>query len=122
MSKAFSLLAILLFVPLVSTAIAADVQDVLIDPMRPDDQAVAITQDKQPQASKKIIKPAHSNLWLQSIQLGAGERSATINGKLLKIGDKIGRAKVIAIEHNQVKLLRAGEQINLMFLPRTIKR
>ncbi len=113
MPRIFYPLLILLIMPLASIAIER------VDPMRPDDQSAA--KERLPGKSTATKKPAHLNLWLQSIQLGDTERTATINGKLLKVGDRIGGARVVAIEHNRVKLRRGREQINLMFLPRIIK-
>lgn len=93
-----------------------------VDPMRPDEQAET-TKSGVGTDSKAVTKaPTSISWWLQSIQIGEGERSATINGRLLKIGDKIGSARLIAIEHDRVKLRRGGKQIKLMFLPRTIKK
>jgi len=93
-----------------------------VDPMRPDDQA-GTTKNGIGTSSKAVTKAKSAiNWWLQSIQIGEGERSATINGRLLKIGDKIGGARLIAIEHDRVKLRKRGKQITLMFLPRTIKK
>ena len=93
----------------------------LSDPMRPDD-GTGITAPGKQTGATTIKAPAKINLWVQSIQIGQGERTTTINGKLLKVGDKIGGAQLIAIEHDQVKLRKGRELIKLMFLPRAIKR
>jgi len=93
----------------------------LVDPMRPEDRTWKEEQHKV-SGTPKPRAPARVELWVQSIQIGPKERSATINGKLLKIGDKISGAQLISIEHNQVRLKRGRELIKLMFLPRTIKR
>lgn len=115
MSKHLSLI-LLLVISLSAMAIEQ------VDPMRPDDQAET-TKNGVGTGSKAVTKaPTSISWWLQSIQIGERERSATINGRLLKIGDKIGSARLIAIEHDQVKLRRGGKQIKLMFLPRTIKK
>ena len=118
MSNHFSFFGVLLAISLSFSAMALE----RVDPMRPDDQAET-TKNGIGTDSKAVTKaPPPVDWWLQSIQIGERERSATINGRLLKIGDKIGSARLIAIEHDQVKLRRGGKQIKLMFLPRTIKK
>lgn len=118
MSNYFSLIGAFLAISLSSSAMATE----QVDPMRPDDMA-GTTKNSIGTGSKTVTKaPSAINWWLQSIQIGEGERSATINGRLLNIGDKIGGARLIAIEHDRVKLRKRGKQITLMFLPRTIKK
>lgn len=93
-----------------------------VDPMRPDDQAGTTSTGTPAASSVSTRPPARIELWVQSIQIGAEERSATINGRLLKVGDRIAGAQLLSIEHNQVRLKRGKEVIELMFLPRAIKR
>jgi len=108
------LLSLLLLLPLSAQAVEQ------ADPMRPDDYSGAAAISGK--TTTKIKKTNRIALWVQSIQIAQGERNATINGKLLKIGDKIRGAQLVAIEHDQVRLRKGGELIKLMFLPRTIKR
>ena len=116
MSNRLSLSIALLAISLSSSAMTMAIERV--DPMRPDDQ-----RETTRNGVKAVTRaPSPVEWWVQSIQIGEGERSATINGRLLKIGDKIGGARLIAIEHDQVKLRMGGKQIKLMFLPRTIKK
>ena len=121
MFKTYGPLLVLLLLPPLSLAVEP------ADPMRRDDQPLpvpspVVKQGKSAESSTSIKGAARHHLILQSIQLATGERSATINGKLLKVGDKIGRAQIVAIEHNSVRLRKGREEINLMFLPRSIKR
>ena len=110
-----------LFIVLITISLSSQAAE-RIDPMRPDDRA-SMQKSGDTNSTKATTKaPARVSLWLQSIQIGEAERSANINGKLLKIGDQIRGARLIAIEHNQVQLRKGGELIILKFLPRKIKR
>jgi hypothetical protein len=111
-----SLFSLLLLIPLSVQAVER------ADPMRPDDQANTPTSSAatDPKAAQKTS--SQLDLWVGSIQIGESARRATINGKLLQIGDTIRGAQLIAIEHDQVSLRRNGTLIKLKFLPRTIKQ
>jgi len=58
--------------------------------------------------SKKIDK-----LILQSIVKQSSEKNAIISGKLLKVGDKIGKYKLKRIKTNSVILMSADNKIEL---------
>ncbi|MCW8824953.1 MAG: hypothetical protein OQK78_00875 [Gammaproteobacteria bacterium] len=116
MSKHLTFLCMLLAIPF-----SADAAE-QVDPMRPDDQSIVKSTNTGSGAKAATKSSPQISLWIQSIQIGEDERSANISGKLVKVGDKIRGAQVIAIEHNQVRLRRGGELIKLKFLPRKIKR
>ncbi len=91
-----------------------------VDPMRPDN--LPRRSNNSAGIGSKTAITTETRWQLQSIQIDNGSRSATINGKRLKIGDKIGNAQLISIAYDQVKLRQGKKQFTLMFLPRTIKR
>lgn len=47
---------------------------------------------------------------LQGLRIGSSERSAVINGKLVKVGQDVDGARVIAISRKGVSLLRGSEK------------
>ncbi len=116
MSNLLSLSVVVLqLVSLASEVVAIE----QVDPMRPDNLS-SVTKGKKIKAvaSKKPVKVS---FWLQSVKIGDEQRSATINGKRMKTGDKISGARLIAIDNYQVQLRRGGRLIKLRFLPRSIK-
>lgn len=83
MSNYLTLPIAALLVSLCSVATAVE----SADPMRPDDYTRKMADGKGAKVTTK--KPAAISYWVQSIQIGDGQRSATINGRLLKVGDTI---------------------------------
>ena len=59
---------------------------------------------------------------LSSTLIAPARRLATINGKTVGVGQKIGAARVIAIDPSRVALHDGDKEIILEFLPRDIKR
>ena len=83
----------------------------LPDPTRP-------TSSKAPSSSKNSI----SNTWvLSSTLISNGRRTATINGKLVSIGQHINSAKVVSIQPNEVWLIYKQKRFRIKLLARNIK-
>lgn len=57
---------------------------------------------------------------LQSIIISNSRRMAIINNRLVKVGDNIGGAKVVAIERNAVVLSVAGRKLIIHLFKRGI--
>ncbi len=83
----------------------------LDDPMRPP-QAVT-------RSAATRVEPGFS---LSSTFIGAQERRAVINGKTVRIGDRIAGARVETIEPTQVRLQRGGSEILVRLLPTRVKQ
>lgn len=80
----------------------------LPDPTRPPQRFIA------PAASSPVV----TDSWqLGSILIAPQRRVAVINGRPLSVGDKVGGAKVVAIEPGQVRLKRGSRVIMLDLLP-----
>lgn len=86
----------------------------LRDPMRPP-SAGSLT----PWGS---ATPVSSGPRLQTIRFSARERSATIDGRRVRVGDKIGSARVVLITRNAVVLDDGGVSQTLKLFPDFGKR
>jgi MSHA biogenesis protein MshK len=64
--------------------------------------------------------PAPAELVLQSTLLSKGRRIAMIDGKPMKVGDKIGTAKIVAIDATSVTL-RDSETIRVLKLYQNVE-
>jgi len=59
---------------------------------------------------------------LQSVLLSASRKEAIISGKLVKVGDAVGEAKVVRISESEVVLRKGGELQTLKLFPGVHKR
>ena len=85
----------------------------LADPTRPPGVVAA----PMAAAAGTVPKTAPAPPRLQSVQLGrAGESSALVNGRLLRVGDALGEAKVVAIDLQGLQLQgpRGSERLWLL--------
>jgi len=83
----------------------------LPDPTRP-------TSSKAPNSTKNSV----SYSWiLSSTLISKGQRTATINGKLVSIGQYINSAKVVSIQPNEVWLIYKQKRFRIKLLARNIK-
>ena len=73
-----------------------------------------------PQSS--IAAPESRGPRLQSIRFSARERSAIISGRRVTVGDRLGDARVLAIERNTVVLEVGGISQTLKLFPDIGKR
>lgn len=83
----------------------------LSDPMQP--PAFAVAPSGEPAA-------ASTELILQSTLMSKGRRIAMIDGKPMKVGDRIGGAKIVAIDSASVTL-RDAETIRVLKLYQNIE-
>lgn len=58
---------------------------------------------------------------LQSVLIAAGSRSAIISGQTVRVGDKLGEARVIKIAENEV-VLRNGKDLQTLKLFQGIEK
>lgn len=86
----------------------------LPDPMRPPGESPAGKASRGHDAGKE--------LQLSAIRITREQRHATINGKVVTIGDTIGAAKVTEIRASSVTLLRGGKSVTVSLLPLSIKK
>lgn len=86
------------------------------DPMRPPEAADA---GKPQQAKAQRSEPSYR---LSAIRIAHDHRSATINDKHVAIGDRIGEARVAAINANGVTLNLNGKTVTIGLLPLSIKK
>lgn len=86
----------------------------LSDPMQPPAFAMA------PAGVSAPAPAAAAELILQSTLLSKGRRIAMIDGKPMKVGDRIGAAKIVAIDSTSVTL-RDAETIRVLKLYRNIE-
>lgn len=66
-------------------------------------------------------KPTPS-LVLNAIRLSPTRRSAMINDRSVTVGERIGDARVVAIDRDGVRLQRGAEQFTLQLLPIKVKQ
>lgn len=102
------LLCVLCFAPLTCAA------EALQDPTRP---PAALSM---PQGSAAALAP--SGPQLQSVQISAGRRSAIISGQRVRLGDKVGDARVVRINENEVVLKGGSGLQTLQLFPNVDKR
>jgi len=87
--------------------------ETLIDPTMPPD-----AQYRQQRAGTKAAPE-----WvLTSTIIASARRLATINGKTVSVGDRVGGARVIRIEPTQVALRQNHRDIVVALSPRDFKR
>ena len=65
---------------------------------------------------------AAPSLVLTAIRLSPTRRSAMINDRSIKVGERIGDARVVAIDRDGVRLQRGTEQVTLRLLPIKVKQ
>jgi len=90
------------------------IAEVLIDPTRPPSHRLGPNTTVGIKAAPKWV--------LSSTLIAPARRLATINGKTVSIGQRVGTAKVVSIEPSQVALIEGNKEIVLYLLPNGIKR
>ena len=63
-----------------------------------------------------------SDLVLQTVLVSAERRNATVNGRLVRVGDTVAGMRVIEIRESAVVLQGNGEQRTLLLFPAVEKR
>ena len=82
----------------------------LVDPTQP------------PAATGGVANVATAELVLQSVLVSPGRMIAIINGQTVKLGDKLGEAKVVKISESEVVLRDAKNEQTLKLFPGIEKR
>jgi len=100
----------------IASALAAtDAGAGLPDPTRPYayETAIEVPQDLS----------ADSVQWrLNGIRIREGERSAILNGQIVKTGDSVGRAKIVEINPAEVVLVQDSQKIVVKLVRSGVKR
>lgn len=78
----------------------------------------------RPSAPGERLVPveARGGLLLQTTNISPGRRSAVINGKTLTEGERIGGAKLVAINPHEVTLSQNGRDVYLRLMPALVKQ
>jgi hypothetical protein len=85
--------------------------------MRPPTAAAESRSD-----GKGIKRADTSGYQLSAIRITREQRSAVLNGKNISVGDRVGSARVTAIQSNSITLLQSGKTITVSLLPLSIKK
>lgn len=81
----------------------------LPDPTRPPDSMIGLSSSGLPLAP---VEPR-----LQSVMIGGGRRSAIIDGRQYKVGDKVGDARLVRISEGEVILSNSGGRQTMRLFP-----
>ncbi len=104
MNMSRSLFIMLWFIPIIVMA-----NTELPDPTRP---ATYMVEDSEPVFFEEINFKEKINWKLSAIKISADDRTAILNGKLIRAGDEIGPAKVLEI--NPLSVLINHEERKLI--------
>ena len=91
----------------------------LDDPMRPPSKEL-VSSSTGNGSGKSAPLSAKSGYHLSAIRIAKEHRSATVNNKRVAVGERIGAARVVAINTTGVTLKQAGKQFTIPLLPHTI--
>jgi hypothetical protein len=92
----------------------------LADPMRPPAAAAPATAPTG--GNRGDARASDGGYRISAIRISSEQRSATINGTTVGVGDHLGHARVSAIHASHVTLLQAGKSITIPLLPHSIKK
>lgn len=89
-----------------------------------DDFLAGLPDPTRPSAPGERLIPveARGGLLLQTTNISPGRRSAVINGKTLAEGERIGGAKLVAINPHEVTLSQNGRDVYLRLMPALVKQ
>ena len=96
------------------TALAFLCQPAHGDPTRPPTQAEISAWQ-----SGRTVEDTGADWQLQTVLISEARRVAVINGQRYRTDDRIGSARIIAIDPGRVTLERDGEQFSLTIASRT---
>ncbi|WP_238482410.1 MSHA biogenesis protein MshK [Noviherbaspirillum aridicola] len=97
-----------------TAAVSATHAQVLLDPTRPPASIPGQTPaDNAPSMSAVPV--------LQSVIIGSGRREAVIDGHAVKLGDRVGDARVVRITETEV-VLRSGKDTQILRLFPTLEK
>ncbi len=110
-----SLLRLPLMLAALLTSLHVLCADELQDPTRP----AFLNPGSETAAGTANTAPS---LVLTAIRLSPNRRSAMINDRTVKVGGRVGDARVVAIDRDGVRLQRGTEQFTLHLLPIKVKQ
>lgn len=89
-----------------------------------DDFLVGLPDPTRPSApgERLVAVEARSGFLLQTTTISPGRRTAVINGKTLAEGERIGGAKLVAINSHEVTLSQNGRDVYLRLMPALVKQ
>lgn len=99
--------------------LTAQAETALQDPMRPP-QYGAVGPERNTVKGNQH-KTGSNNLRLTAIRISPAQRLATLNGRTVEVGSRIGNARVVAIDAKSITVLRNGKQVHVPLLPLNIK-
>jgi MSHA biogenesis protein MshK len=97
-----------------STALAAQP---LVDPMQPPGKVAGSSATK----TVNSVSSNDNGFHLNAIRIARDQRSASINGKTVRVGERIGSARVVSIQASSVTLQRGGKMMTISLLPFSVK-
>lgn len=100
--------SVVLLGPVFALAAMPSGAQALADPTRPPSVAGLAVMDSGGGASGPV---------LQSILLSSKRRLAVIDGRVVKVGDRIGEARIVAIDYDSVKISDEGGISVMKLLP-----
>jgi MSHA biogenesis protein MshK len=105
----------LIFLAASSLLAGAALAQPLADPTRPSTQAQA-----QAPAELRQSEPAFSRL--QSVLISGGRNVAVIDGRAVRVGERVGDAILVSIEPSEVILQRGSTRERLSLLPGAVEK
>ncbi|HEV8690032.1 MAG TPA: hypothetical protein VGQ91_07045 [Ideonella sp.] len=91
------------------------------DPTRPPAAPAAEGGASAPRAARAASAPVAPQL--QSLQLGAGQASALVDGRIVQTGDALGSKRIVAIDADGLTLRDAnGRSERMLLIPATIAK
>jgi hypothetical protein len=99
---------------MISALAAADTGSMLPDPTRPYAFATTIQAE---------TLPAEGVQWrLSGVRIREGEKSAILNGKVVRIGDRLAGATIVEVNPADVVLTQDGQRIVVKMILSSIKK
>ena len=97
---------------------AADLLRMLQDPTRPPADLLEKPKASTTGAGEPTPAPAPLPQWrLQSVIIGPGRRTALLNGETVRVGSKLGDARVTRIERDAIELRIGRERRRIPLFP-----
>ena len=96
-------------------AVTAAPPDALTDPTKPVDYL-------PPSAQAQLLPDEMANWHLTAVRIGKDDRSAVLNGKVVRAGDAVGRARVMEIKPGIVVVEFDRKQVDVRLYGAGVKK